>query len=161
MSSINKLLVFALSDLLCALRLSDVERVLRAVEISSVPKAPEIVKGLVNIRGSVIPVLNICKLLRLPEMEMALDDHIIIALTATRPVAIHVGNVIGVVEFNEQDILAPEELYSDIEYLTGVTILKDRIIYIYDLDRFLTAEDRSGIERLLAGCIPNPADREM
>lgn len=156
-----ELLIFELSDLLCALQLSDVERVLHAVEITSVPKAPEIVTGVVNIRGRVIPVLNICKLLHLPEMEMTLSDHIIIARTATRPVAIRVGSLIRVADLNDQDVLAPEELYPGMEYLIGVTILKDGIVYIYDLDRFLTAEDRSGIEHMLSRCIPSPAEQEM
>lgn len=157
----EKLLVFTLSDLRCALKLSDTERILRAVEISPVPNAPEIVMGLINVQGRVIPVLNIRRLLHLPEIEMTLNDQIIIARTSTRPTAILVNNVQGVVEFSEQEIMVPEELYPGIEYLEGVTKLKDGIIYIYNLDTFLSSEEKAELEDLLTGAIPMPADQEM
>jgi purine-binding chemotaxis protein CheW len=156
----EKLLVFALSGLHCALRLSEIERVLHAVEITPVPKAPEIVMGLVNVQGRVIPVLNIRKLLRLPEIETSLNDQIILARTATFPVAILVEKALGVTEFSEQKIIAPAELYPGLEYLEGVTKLKDGILYIYNLDRFLSSAEKSEIEHLLSEGISMPADQD-
>lgn len=156
----EKLLIFSLSDLRCALQLSDIERILSAVAISPVPKAPDIVMGLINVHGRIVPVLNIRTLLRLPEIEMTLNDQIIIVRTTSRPVAILVDNVQGVAEFSEQDIIAPEELYPGIEYLEGVTKLKDGILCIYNLDRFLSSEEKAEIEHLLTGGISMPADRE-
>jgi purine-binding chemotaxis protein CheW len=156
----EKLLVFTLSDLRCALKLSDTERIVRAVKISPVPKAPEIVMGLINVQGRVIPVLNIRKLLRLPEIEMTLNDQIIIARTPSRPTAILVDNVQGVVEFSEQEIIVPEELYPGIDYLKGVTKLTDGIIYIYNLDTFLSSDENAELEDLLTGAMPMSADQE-
>jgi purine-binding chemotaxis protein CheW len=158
----EKLLIFTLSDLRCALQLSDIERILSAVAISPVPKAPEIVMGLINVHGRIIPVLNIRTLLRLPKIEMTLNvnDQIIIARTTSRPVAILVDNVQGVAEFSDQDIIAPEKLYPGIQYLQGVTKLKDGILSIYNLDRFLSSEEKAEIEHLLTGGISMPADRE-
>lgn len=156
MHRMEKILVFALSGLRCALPLTDIERILHSVEITPVPKAPEIVMGLVNVQGRVIPVLNIRKLFRLSEIEISLNDQIIIARTTKRPVAILVDNVIGVAEYNEQDIISPEELFPGIEYLEGVVKLKDDIIYIYKLDRFFCPEAEAVIEPLLSGAIPIP-----
>jgi purine-binding chemotaxis protein CheW len=161
MCRMEKLLIFALSGLRCALRLPDVERILRVVDITPVPKAPEIIMGVVNMQGRIVPVLNIRTLLRLPEIEMTLNDQMIIVRTTSRPVAILVDNVQGVAEFSEQDIIAPEELYPGIEYLEGVTKLKDGILCIYDLDRFLSSEEKAEIEHLLTGGISMPADREI
>jgi purine-binding chemotaxis protein CheW len=158
--SMEKLLVFVLSGLHCALRLADIERVLRAVEITPVPKAPGIVMGLVNVQGRVIPVLNIRKLLRLPEIETNLNDQIILARTTTFPVALVVDDVPGVAEFSEQDIVAPAELYPGLEYLEGVTKLQGGIVYIYNLDRFLSSAEKSEIEHLLSEGISMPADQE-
>jgi purine-binding chemotaxis protein CheW len=156
----GSLVVFALSDLRCALQLSDIDRILRAVETSPVPKAPQIVIGLINVQGCIVPVLNIRKLLHLPEIEMTLNDRIIIARTIRFPIAILVDYVQGVVEFNEQEIIAPEKLYPGIEFLDGVTMLKGDIIYIYNLNKFLSLEEEEGIEHLLTGGIPMPADQE-
>ncbi len=160
MRRLEKLLVFALSGMQCALRLADVERILPAVEISPVPKAPGIVLGLINVHGIILPVLNIRPLLRLPEVETGLNDRIILTRTAGRPLAILVDEVAGLAEFSEQDIVGPEALYPGIEYLEGVTKLKDGILYVYNLDGFLSSEDRAGIENLLSGESAMPAGRE-
>ena len=154
-------MVFVLSGLHCALQLSNIERVLRAVAVTPVPKAPEIVMGLVNIQGRVIPVLNIRKLLRLPEIEPALDDQLILNRTTSISVAILVDNVLGTAEVSEQDIIAPTEIYPGIEYLEGVTKLQDGIIYIYNLDRFLSSAEKTEINILLSGDMPMPADMEI
>lgn len=149
MSEMDKLLIFALSGLRCALPLAGIERILRAVEISPLPKAPEIVMGLVNVQGRIFPVLNIRKLFRLPETEINLNDQIVIARTATRPVAILVESTIGVAEYSKRDIIPSDQLFPGIDYLEGVAKLQDGIIYIYNLDRFLSSEDEAGIDPLL------------
>lgn len=148
-----KFLIFSLADLHCALPLADIERILRAVEISPVPRAPEIIMGLVNIHGRIIPVLNIRKLFRLPAIETSLNDQIIIVRTSSRLVALLVDNVSEVVEYREEDITKPEKLLPGIEYLEGVAKLKDGILYIYNLDRFITPEDETAMAPLLSSAI--------
>jgi len=75
-----QLIVFTLDAQRYALHLSAVERAIRMVEITPLPKAPEIVIGVVNIHGAVIPVLNIRKRFRLPEREPDLGDQLIVAV---------------------------------------------------------------------------------
>ena len=140
MSSMERLLVFALSDLQCALPLSEIERVVYSVEINPVPRTPEIVMGLIKVRDRVIPVLNIRKLFRLVETEISLSDQIIIGEAAGLPVAMVVDRVIGIFEYSDSDITDPAQLYPDIQFLKGVAKLKDGVIYIYSLDRFLSSE---------------------
>ncbi len=156
----EQLVVFTLSDLHCALRIPDIKRILPAVDITPVPKAPEIVMGLINIRGRAVPVLTIRRLLGLCEIEMSVNHMIILAQTTTCPVAILVDEVRGVYECDTRAIVAPEDLYPGIAYLQGVTKLQDGIIYIYNLDRFLSSKDRSQIGHLLSGRTPMPACRE-
>jgi len=158
----SRLLIFTLSQQRCALPLSVIERIIRVVAINPLPKAPEIVLGLINVQGRAIPVLNIRKLFRLPEIEMTLDDHIIIANTSSRPVALLVDNAEGVAEYGEEDVVASEELFPGIEHLEGVVKLKagssekpqtyggsGRIVYIYDIDKFLSLDDKAVLDRLL------------
>jgi purine-binding chemotaxis protein CheW len=146
----HKLLVFALSDLRFALPLSDVERILRAVEIKPLPKAPAIVMGLINFQGRIIPVLNLRKFFCLPETGVTLNDQIIMAHSTNRPIALLVDNVLSVSEYNEADILMPEALFPGIDYLDGVAKLEDGIIYIYNLERLFLSQEIAGIEQLLS-----------
>lgn len=163
----NDLLIFTLSQQLCALPLSVVERIIRAVEIHPLPKAPEVVLGLINVQGRAIPVLNVRKLFRLPWTEMTLNDQIIIAHTSGRSVGLLVDNTEGVRDYREEDVITSEELFPGIEYLEGVMKLRGSIplqtmtenpqvfwgaggiVYIYDLDRFLSLEEKAVIDQLL------------
>lgn len=143
------LLVFSLSGQPCGLPLSCIERVVRVVEIAPLPKAPEIVMGLINFRGLPVPVLDIRKLFGMPEGEITLDTQIIIARTKKRPVALLVDYATGVAAYGAEDATASEQIFPDIGYLGGVAKLKDGIVYIYDLDRFLTLEEEAVIDGLL------------
>jgi purine-binding chemotaxis protein CheW len=145
----DMLLVFCLEGQCCALPLQCIERTIRSVEISPFPGAPEIVSGLINIHGMSVPVLNIRKLFHLPEIEITLSDQIILAHTLSRLVAIPVNEVSGIAEYEEQDFITSEELFPGIEFLEGVTKLKEGIVYIYDLDRFLSLDDITVIGTLL------------
>jgi purine-binding chemotaxis protein CheW len=148
MRKTDLLLVFCISGQCCALPLKCIERIIRAVEICPLPKAPEIVAGLINVQGQAISVLNIRKLFRLPEIETNLSDQIIIAHTLKRMVAIPVNDVSGVSEYEEQDFISSEELFPGIEYLEGVAKLKEGIVYIYDLERFLSLNEMAVIDPL-------------
>ena len=77
----NSLFVFILDGNLYALHLPVVERVVQTVYVTPLPKAPDIVTGLVNVSGCVIPVINIRRRFRLPERNIDLNDQMIIART--------------------------------------------------------------------------------
>ncbi|MBF8302857.1 MAG: cheW40H-4 [Candidatus Dadabacteria bacterium] len=61
MDKLNQLVVLTLDEQRYALHLSAVERIVRVVEVTPLPKAPEIVLGVVNVQGQIIPVINIRK----------------------------------------------------------------------------------------------------
>ena len=72
----NSILVaFALNEQRYALRLAIVERIVRMVEITPLPNAPDIVLGVVNLQGRIIPIFNIRRRFGLEEREPDLDDH--------------------------------------------------------------------------------------
>ena len=98
------LVPFLLDDQRYALHLGVVERIIPAVEITPLPKAPEIVLGLINIRGKIIPTLNIRRRLQLPERETELNDHFIIANTSKRTVALPVESVGRVILISDREI---------------------------------------------------------
>ena len=82
-----RLVVFLLDDRCFGLHLDAVDRVLPAVDITPLPKAPEIVLGLINVKGKVTPVLDVRRRFRLEEREVGLQDHFIVARTSRRTVA--------------------------------------------------------------------------
>lgn len=72
------LVVFTLDQQRYAFSCSLVDRIIRAIEITSVPKESENLAGVINVQGRIIPVIDIRHLLGLSPREMTLDDHMII-----------------------------------------------------------------------------------
>ena len=93
MITASHLISLTLGEQRYALSLAQVERVIRALEITSLPKAPEIIMGVINVRGMVIPVINVRRRFHLPERRISPGDQIIISHTTRRRVALIVDEV--------------------------------------------------------------------
>lgn len=145
----SPLVVFTLNDQRYSLPLSAVGRVVRAVEITPLPKAPDIVLGVINVQGRVIPVIDVRRRFGLPEREMALTDHLMLARGARRMVALVVDSVEGVLRYSEQKAVRPQDVLPDLPYVKGVVKLDDGLILIHDLDTFLSLEEEADLERAL------------
>lgn len=145
------LVVLTLDDQRYALHLSAVERVVRMVEITPLPKAPDIVSGVVNVQGRVAPVFNIRKRFRLSERDLAVTDQLVIARTATRLVALISDAATGVVECAPEDIAAAESIVPGMEFVEGVLKLKDGMVLIHDLDTFLSLEEEQALDQAMGG----------
>lgn len=141
-----QLVVFTLDEQRYALHLPAVERAIRMIEITPLPTAPEIVIGVVNVHGAVVPVLNIRKRFRLPEREPDLSDQLIIARTARRIVALVVDTINDVIALPSEELVAPETILPQLEHVEGVVKLDDGMIFIQDLDAFLSLEEEQALE---------------
>ncbi len=147
MNKQNQYVVFTLDEQRYALHLSAVERVVRVVEITPLLEVPEIVLGVVNVQGQIIPVFNIRKLFHLPEREINLGDQFIIANTSSRTVALLVDAVSSVVEPSEQEIITAEEIMPGMKYAEGIVKLEDGMIILIDnLDKFLSLEESKTLD---------------
>ncbi|HYS43652.1 MAG TPA: chemotaxis protein CheW [Geobacteraceae bacterium] len=145
MNDSDQLVVFTLDEHRYALSLSVVERAVRMVEITPLPKAPEIVLGAINLAGRIVPVLNIRKRFQLNEQQPALGDHLLIARTPGRTVALAVDAVDSVVQRSPDEVIAPPTIVPGLEYLAGVVKLADGMLFIHDLDRFLSLEEEEAL----------------
>lgn len=145
----NQLVIFILNEQRYALSLSAIGRILRMVEITPLPKAPEIVLGVINMQGQVLPVVDIRRRFRLPEQEVNLHDLLIIAHTSKRTVALVVDTVSGIIERSEQEVIAAEKILPGMEYVEGVAKLEDGMILIHDLDTFLSLEEEKALDEVM------------
>jgi purine-binding chemotaxis protein CheW len=141
-----QLVVFTLDDQRYALRLPAVELAIRMIEITPLPTAPEIVIGVVNVHGAVVPVLNIRKRFRLPEREPDLGAQLIVARTARRIVALVVDTIHDVLALPSQELVAPESILARLEHVQGVVKLADGMVFIQDLDAFLSLEEEQALD---------------
>lgn len=138
-----------LDDQHYALHLSAVERVVRAVQYTSLPKAPAIVLGLINVGGRIIPLVNLRKRFRLHERDLNLTDHLIIASTSKRSIALVVDTVLEVMEFSDDELIQAQNIMHGAEYIDGVVTFHGGLILIHNLESFLALEEEQALDRAI------------
>lgn len=146
----KQLVVFTLEGFRYGLPLESVERVVRIVEITPLPAAPEIVLGVVNVQGRVIAVANIRKRFGLEERQPDLSDQMIVARTPKRPVVLVADAVTGVLEYSEHEALAAPAVVPGTQYLVGVVKLADGMVLINDLAGFLSLEEERRLDEAMS-----------
>jgi purine-binding chemotaxis protein CheW len=156
----KQLVVFALDEQRFALALASVERVARVVAFTSLPKAPAIVLGVINAWGDIVPVFDLRQRFRLPRREVNLSDQLIIARTSRQRVALVADAVSGVVEVPQEEIIAAEKIFPEIEYVQGVVKLQDGLVLIHDLDKFLSPREEKILDEALKN-MSRPQDSVM
>ena len=145
----DQIVVFTLDELLYALPLPAVVRVIHAVEIKHLPKAPEIISGIINVKGRIIPVVDIRKRFGLEEREIETDNRLIIADTGKRQVAILVDTVTGIKDLTPGQQEQAKETLPFAEHLRGVAKIDNELILIYDLEKFLSLDEEKKLEKAL------------
>jgi len=149
MRKLYSTVVFSLGNQRYALPLPAVDRVVRMVAITPLPKAPGIVLGVVNFQGRVIPVINMRRRFNLPEKDIALTDQLVVAHTSQRSVALVADAVHDVITSSAQSLIETENIVPGVEYVEGVVKLGDGMILIHDLDKFLSLEEERNLNQAL------------
>jgi len=144
------IVLFSLDEQRYALYLSAVERIVLTVEITPLPKAPEIVMGIINFHGEIIPIINIRKRFNLPAREIELDDQLIIARTSKRLVGLLVDSVSGVHELEQLQLTGTEGAFPYADYLSGIARIENNIVLIHDLEKFLSLDEQQVMDEILS-----------
>jgi purine-binding chemotaxis protein CheW len=145
----HQLVVFTLDEQRYAVPLSAVERIVRMVEITPVPQAPEIVLGVINVQGWIIPVVDLRRRFRLAKREPHPRDQLLIAHTSRRPVALVIDAVAEVVTLAAQDVIDGEEILAHLQYVAGVVKRGDGLMLIHDLDGFLSLDEEQALHNAI------------
>ena len=137
-------LLFEVAGSRMALIAGLVSEVLRAVEITPLPQAPAVVSGVINVRGSLTPVIDLRTRLGLAAKALSPDDHFIVADCGSRRVALHVDRALDLLPIQDLalDPLAPE---ARSPYVAGALAREDGVLLIYDLATFLSAADAAAL----------------
>jgi len=142
------LVVFTVAEQQFALPLPAVERILRTVEVTPLPGAADGVLGVIDVQGQIVPVISLRTKFGYPQRPLDLDEHLILARTTRRSVALVVDSVSGVLECARQDMTSGEGILPGIEY-EWVARSAEGMILVQNLDRLLSLEVESTLEAAL------------
>ncbi|RMF46222.1 MAG: purine-binding chemotaxis protein CheW [Deltaproteobacteria bacterium] len=143
-----QLACFRVGSLYYGIDILRIREVIRPLRITPIPKAPAFVEGVVNLRGTVIPVVD---LRRRFDLEIPEDDRrtrIMICAVYGRIIGLKVDEVAEVRSYGRVDIQpAPHFIKGrEAEFFLGVCRRDDDLIMILDLEKILTSEERIDLE---------------
>ncbi len=141
--------VFCLDKGRYALPLAAVDRIVRAVQVTALPLAPDIVLGAIDVEGRVLPVFNIRRRFRLPERTIEPADHFLIARTAQRTVVLVIDAAQGVLERPATAMIDAASIAPDLGHLQGVIQLEDGLVLIHDLEHFLSPDEARKLDEAM------------
>jgi len=141
---------FQLSDETYGIRVLKVQEVQRYSEVSPIPGAPSYVLGIINLRGSVISVLNTREKFGLPDIETTDDTRIVILESGKQVIGILVDCVAEVVSLAASEIdLAPNVGNEDsAKFIDGVSNKNGELVILLDSDKILSEEEWQDVANL-------------
>ncbi len=127
-----------------------VQEIIKMVELTRVPNAPDFVEGVINLRGRIVPVIDLRKRFGLPSGEVDKNTRIVIASVNDLVVGFLVDKVREVLRVPKSVIEPPPDLTTSIhtDYITGVAKLEDRLLIILDLERILMASEKQELTQV-------------
>jgi purine-binding chemotaxis protein CheW len=144
-----QLLSFKLDDQEYALDIANVVQVIRMVAVTRPPRAAEYMEGMFNLRGKVVPVINLRKRCGLPPKAHDLNTQLLIAQVDGQTLALTVDVVSEVLTLPASSIESADQVGEQMEYLKGVGKLGDRLLLLLDPKTLLTDPSGKKIEMRL------------
>jgi len=120
-------------------RIGSVREIVRVPEITAVPSAPETIEGVINLRGKIIPVMDLRKRFGQTEIQPDKKNRILVVELENKLVGLIVNAASEVLRIAPSEIEAPGNLFAEGEsgYVTGVGKLKGRLIILLDIAKLL------------------------
>ena len=143
-----QLVTFKIAEEEFGVDILSVQEIIRLMQITTVPRAPACIEGVINLRGKVIPVIDMRKRFNLPAVERNSHTRIIVMeFASSKIVSFLVDAVSEVLRIPASTVEPPPAVVSGVgsEYIKGVGKLDDRLLILLDLDSLLAGMDFSNI----------------
>lgn len=143
MASTMQYVVFNIGKELYGVGIDFVREIVRVPDITEVPDAPGFLQGVINLRGRIVPVIDLRKRLRLDGSELSRSSRVLVTDNSGSLLGLLVDSVAEVLKIQSGSVERPPEMVSavGVEYIAGVAKLDGRLIILLDLDRILSLED--------------------
>ncbi|ACN84734.1 putative chemotaxis signal transduction protein [Brachyspira hyodysenteriae WA1] len=119
------------------------KEIIKMEKITLIPNAPDFVEGVINLRGNIIPIIDLKKRFNLEETEGDKNTGIIIVKIEDVDMGIIIDSISKVVSISNSDIQPPPPMLSGIgqKYIKGVGKLEDKLLVVLDLEKLFTTDE--------------------
>jgi purine-binding chemotaxis protein CheW len=150
---------FRLADQEYAFRIEQIQEIVIPDRVTTLPQVAEYVEGVSNLRGSIIPIINLRRLFDLEPRGRDDQTRTIVANVGPRTIGCTVDAVTQVMRIAPEQIQAAPEIARSTEsaYITGFAKLDNRLIILLDIDELLHPEKLEQVHRAAAGAQAQPS----
>ncbi len=130
--------------------ISQVQEIIRMVEITHVPRAPRFMEGVINLRGQLIPIIDLRTRFSMARAEHTKSTRIVVTEIGAKKVGIIVDGVSEVVNIPVEQVEAAPDMIAGVgtEYIQGVGKVGDRLIILLDLTMVITGEEKVQLDSM-------------
>lgn len=153
----GKYLTFLLNDEEYAISIKRVREIIGMQQITQIPKTPEFIKGVINLRGKIIPVIDLRRKFGLMPQEYNERTCIIVVEVLFGEIPRQIGVVVDlvseVISLQPDDIEPPPQYCTqiDVSFITGIGKLKERVVIILNIEELLSREELTLIKEIKGG----------
>ncbi len=124
--------------------ITQVKEINRLTTATKVPKSPSFIEGIINLRGQIIPIIDMKKRFDLPNIEYTGEARVIVIQVGQQTFGIEVDAVSEVLRINTGNIEKAPAIVAGIDarYITGVAKVGERLLISLDLDKLLSDEEK-------------------
>ncbi|HEV3155130.1 MAG TPA: chemotaxis protein CheW [Candidatus Baltobacteraceae bacterium] len=128
--------------------ISQVQEIIRMVEITHVPRAPRFMEGVINLRGQLIPIIDLRTRFAMPRADHTKSTRIIVTEIGTKRVGMVVDSVSEVLNIPIEQVEDAPDMIAGVgtEYIQGVGKVNDRLVILLDLTMVINGEEKSQLE---------------
>lgn len=145
-----QLVTFKVSEEEFGIEIFLVKEIIRMLDITKIPNAPDFVEGVVNLRGKVIPIIDMRKRFGLNSIDYNKQTRIVVVEMSAIFMGFVVDAVSEVLRIPADTVEPPPPVVAgiDSEYISGVGKLEDRLLIMLDLNKLLKTEEQSSLNQL-------------
>ncbi|WIF95813.1 chemotaxis protein CheW [Caminicella sporogenes] len=130
------------------LKVNEINR-LKEIKITKIPKTPDYIDGIINLRGDVVPILNLRKKFHMKHRDIDKETRIVIVKIDSKIIGLLVDSVSHVLTLEEKEISPPpEEIKISSQYIVGVGKKGSRMIFILDIEKLFDSSERKEIMQI-------------
>lgn len=150
---------FRIGDETFGVRISTVREIVRVPEITVVPNAPDYIEGVINLRGKIIPVMDLRKRFGVKDNEPNKKNRILVVEVENKVVGLIVNSASEVLKIPPSEVVAPSSMFQEGEdsYITGVGKLNGRLVILLDTAKIMQRGELRRLEQLTAETAPELA----
>lgn len=144
-----QIIIFTLGQEEYGLPINAIQEIIMPQALTKIPRAPEFVEGVINLRGHIIPIIDAKRKFNISATAAGIDKRIIVIEHTNHTVGLIVDSVSEVVQIKSADIeAAPVEIEDETDFISGIVKLKERLVILLDNENLFSSHQSQSLQSI-------------